>query len=267
MIMCAFKKEKVCVWGWGGGVGGETKRELAALIHKASETCFCHLFLGPSPLWLSTSVKRPDSWAGVCHVCACRAVRWSAFTHLSFLCRYQSVGASWGDRRRHYLGNVHEHQPGGQQVRDSFTSLLCRLLSFNPAAPRDASLIYLPMTPSALFAAKQTPQTYNDKHAPALMMPTKWHVMYIFVLTDAHVPAQHAVFYHPANTTGEDTVCHKHIGSCTQIALLPSASVSVEEDTLHHYAGLFCVLETWLWQHRFPSWLVRGVNIVDCVKL
>lgn len=39
--------------------------------------------------------------------------------HPSPLRRYQSAGASWGHRRRHYLGDVHDHQPGGQQVRDS----------------------------------------------------------------------------------------------------------------------------------------------------
>lgn len=84
LCVLVFQKEAVCmcvcvcVWV----CQFETKRVLAALIHKASETSFCHLFLGPSPLWLSASVKRPDSWAGVCHVCACRALCWSALTRL-----------------------------------------------------------------------------------------------------------------------------------------------------------------------------------------
>lgn len=56
----------------------------AALIHKASGTCFRHLFPVPSPLSLSPLVKRPDSRAGVCvffvHVWLCV----DRFLHTSF---------------------------------------------------------------------------------------------------------------------------------------------------------------------------------------
>lgn len=98
-------------------------------------------FWGPSPLWLSPSLNRPDSWAGVCHKCACLLVCWSA---CRLLCRYQPAGASRGDCRRHYLGDVHEHQPGGQQVRDSHWGgavcfLVCSLLILQQHIPHPSS--------------------------------------------------------------------------------------------------------------------------------
>lgn len=48
------------------------------------------------------------------HVCLCDDQGFFAYLRH---CRYQSAGASWGDRRRHYVGDVHDHQPAGQQVR------------------------------------------------------------------------------------------------------------------------------------------------------
>lgn len=64
-------------------------------------------------------------------------------------------------------------------------------------------------------------------------------------------------------------MCHKCNGSCRQIALLPEATVSAKNDTLHDSGSLFCVcrhncdnisfhrdwLEWWkLWSHDDRYW-------------
>ena len=207
--MCTCVYERVCRF--------VANRVLAALIHKAFETCFPHLFLGPSPFLLSPSVRRADSWAGVCHVFACRAVCWSVLA-FPLLCRYQSVGASRGDCGRHYLGNVYEHQPGGQQVRDSrwggaVCFLSCSLLIFESFTIHLSSIFLL----LCLFLNRCHKHAKTNTHGISLRL----YVLYTRAHTDAHVPTQHVVFFYPADTTGEDMMCHKYIGSCTQIALLP----------------------------------------------
>lgn len=153
---CEFlsKKKTVCVLLF------VTRRLLAALIHKAFGTCFRHLFLGPSPLWLSTFSKETWQQSRCECVCMCGCV-WSLFAYLP-LCRYQSVGASWGDCRRHYLGDVHDHQPG-QQVRDphwggAVCFLGCSLLIFQPITQHLPAL-FLP--PRLLLTLPDT----RHKHA------------------------------------------------------------------------------------------------------
>lgn len=199
-----------------------TKRLLAGLIHKASGICFCHLFLGAITSPAVTSSK--ETWQlsrCVCHVCTRLAVWWSVFAYL-LLCRYQSVGASWGDRRRHYLGNVHDHQPAGQQVRDSHWGsavcfLGCSLLIFQSIAPHLSSL----------FLPRCCLLSLPNMHHKDAQIDTEilWKGNYTVTSTHTsicrHISTLHGVFAHLADTTGKDMMCHKYIGSCRQIALLP----------------------------------------------
>lgn len=50
MCVSVGERDSLCVF--------VTRRMLATLIHKAFGTCFRRLFLGPSPLWLSTFSKK-----------------------------------------------------------------------------------------------------------------------------------------------------------------------------------------------------------------
>lgn len=150
-------------------------------------------------------VKRPDSRADVC-VCLCRVCMsgcvWSVFAYLP-LCRYQSVGASWGDCRRHYLGDVHDHQPGGQQVRDRhWGGAVCfRLLSFNLSAHHTASPVPLPATSSPPLFAEHAAQTCTP------IVSSREHTVTCTVHVQyrcRHIPTQHGTIAHLVETTGED---------------------------------------------------------------
>lgn len=167
-------------------------------------------FLWPSPplaVTFSKKKKRPDSRAGV--VCACLAVCWSVFAYL-LLCRYQSVGASWGDRGRHYLGNVHDHQPGGQQVRDSHWGVAvcfqgCSLLIFHPVTQHFSSLFLLSL-----------PNMHTHTHTHPHVLYTHTHTVQMRAYSrPAWDPCSFCRHYRGGH------MCHKYIGSCRQIALLP----------------------------------------------
>lgn len=166
-------------------------------------------FWGPSPLWLSPSLNRPDSWAGVCHKCACLLVCWSACL---LLCRYQPAGASRGDCRRHYLGDVHEHQPGGQQVRDSHWGgavcfLVCSLLILQQHIPH-------PATSSPPPFAEWAPQTQNLSYEGYAVTCSVHMHMHMF-------PHGMRSLLISQTLQGRTWCVTKYIGSCRQIALLP----------------------------------------------
>lgn len=176
--------------------------------------CWQHWFATPSGLvsvaffWghhlsgCQLLVKRPDSLSVVC---------WPVFAYL-LLCRYQSVGASWGDCRRHYLGDEHDHQPGEQQVR-WWCILLLRLLSFNLSAHHSVS------RPSSCHFVSSSLSQHAHRSS---------HTENIF----SHIFSTHTVQMQAYSLPAWDHcsscrsymgghVCHKCIGSWRQIALLP----------------------------------------------
>lgn len=159
----------------------------------------------PSPLWLSTFSTQ--TWQHVCVVCR------SVFAYL-LLHRYQSVGATWGDCRRHYLGDEHDHQPGGQQVR-WWCGLHLWLLSFNLSVYHRASPVPIPVTSSLPVFPNA------NVHTDRLIQRTHSHIF------STHT-VQMQAYSHPAwdhcsscRSYMGGHVCHKCIGSWRKIALLP----------------------------------------------
>lgn len=151
---CEFlsKKKTVCVLLF------VTRRLLAALIHKAFGTCFRHLFLGPSPLWLSTFSK--ETWQQ--SRCECVYV-WLCVITFCIPPPLQ-VSVCWC-----LMGGLQKTLPGrctwsstrtaGEGPSLRWRSLLLRLLSFNLSAHHAASPSPLPATAAPPHFARHAAQT------------------------------------------------------------------------------------------------------------
>ncbi len=158
-VCCLKKRQSVCVF--------VTKRLLAALIHKAFGTCFRHLLPGPSPLWLSPLVKRPDSRAGVCVCVSCVCI--SGCVLISF-CMPASlqVSACWchtGESQKTLPGKCtwsSTRRTAGEGLSLRRRSLLLTLFSFNLSTRRTSSPIPLPATSSPPLMRRKHAQSHAD---------------------------------------------------------------------------------------------------------
>lgn len=178
---CLRTRQPVCV--------SVTKRLLAALIHKAFGTRFRHLFLGPSPLWLSPLVKRPDSRAGVCVSCVHVWLRVDRFLHASFSAGISLLvphgGITEDTTWEMYMIINQEDSRWGTR----WSGAVC--FSFNLSTRHTASLVPLPCT-----ANMHTDPPVQRMHSHVYCA----HIQY----RCGHIPAQQGILAHLAETTGED---------------------------------------------------------------
>lgn len=134
-------------------------------------------FWGPSPLWLSPSLNRPDSWAGVCHKCACLLISMPPSLQVS---------ACWC-----LMGGLQKTLPGrctwastrrtaGEGLSLRWCCMLPSLLSFNPSTTHSSSLI---LPPRLLLLPLPNER---HKHKTFLMKATLWHVVYTCTCTYSH---------------------------------------------------------------------------------
>lgn len=227
--VCAYeflsKKKTVCVLLF------VTRRLLAALIHEAFGTCFRHLFLGPSPLWLSTFSK--ETWQPSRCECVCVFVlRVHVWLCVITFCipPPPQVSVCWC-----LMGGLQKTLPGrctwsstrtaGEGPSLRCCSLLLRLLSFNLSALHIASpsLSSYHCGSSSLCPTRGT-NMHTDNH-------TRSHVQYMYS-THAHIfpPSRGALLIFWKLQGGWRHMCHKCRGSSRWMAVLLSATDSAERE-------------------------------------